>query len=287
LTRTHANTRKPVVSIRRAAPGAAWQLSLILLLLVSLSPLRAQLAVPPSHVLAEGEELVYNVRYTFIDLGQVKIRTVNRVHGAGYTVFHSIANINSYKGIPFVDLAATYESDIDSTVYSHVFVGKDKEGKAWNFARYQFEYDKNRVLIDKGRRDSVVERRDTLSIDRRMQDGLSLFFYARDQLYSGKRVNIPCVVAEKKVNTYIDFSRQERKSVDLDAVNYPIDVVGFEGTAEFVGIYGLTGDFEGWFSNDEARIPIVAKMKVLVGSVTLELVSWKRPGWTPPRGKED
>jgi len=239
--------------------------------------------IPPSRVLVEGEELVYNVRYTFIDLGQVKIRTLKKVQTPEYFAYHSIANINSYKGIPFVDLSATYESDMDSSVYSHAFVGKDKEGKVWNFARYKFEYDRKRVLIDKGRKDTLVERRDTMELDRHLQDGLSLFFYARDQLFSARRMNVPCLVAEKKVNTYIDFSRQERKSVDLDAVDYPVDVVGFDGTAEFVGIYGLTGDFEGWFSNDEARIPIIAKMKVIIGSVTLELVSWNRPGWNPPR----
>jgi hypothetical protein len=240
-------------------------------------------SIPSSRVLVEGEELVYNVRYTFIDLGQVKIRTLTRVQTPEYVAYHSIANINSYKGIPFVDLSATYESDMYSSVYSHAFVGKDKEGKVWNFARYKFEYDKKRVLIDKGRKDTLVERRDTMELDRHLQDGLSLFFYARDQLFSARRMNVPCLVAEKKVNTYIDFSRQERKSVDLDAVDYPVDVVGFDGTAEFVGIYGLTGDFEGWFSNDEARIPIVAKMKVIIGSVTLELISWNRPGWNPPR----
>lgn len=242
-------------------------------------------SIPPSRVFVEGEELVYNVRYTFIDLGQVKIRTLKKVQTPEYTAYHSIANINSYKGIPFVDLAATYESDMDSSVYSHTFVGKDKEGKVWNFARYKFEYDKKRVLIDRGRKDTLVERRDTMEVDRHLQDGLSLFFYARDQLFSARRMNVPCLVAEKKVSTYIDFSRQERKSVDLDAVDYPVDVVGFDGTAEFVGIYGLTGDFEGWFSNDEARIPIVAKMKVIIGSVTLELISWNRPGWNPPRAK--
>ena len=263
------------------------QWAVFVLLAVTLFPdsLAQTKSIPPSRVLVEGEELVYNVRYTFIDLGQVKIRTLNKVHNAEYSAYHSFANINSYRGIPFVDLAAIYESDIDSAMFSHAFMGKGKEGKAWNFARYRFEYDRGRVLIDKGRKDTLVERRDTMAIDRHLQDGLSLFFYARDQLFSGKRMNIPCLVAEEKVNTYIDFSRQERKSVELDAVDYPVDVVGFDGTAEFVGIYGLTGDFEGWFSNDEARIPIVAKMKVIIGSVTLELVKWNRPGWNPPRGQ--
>lgn len=268
----------------RAGIRRRWVTIFSLVIVSSPFALSQSSSIPPSRVLVEEEELVYNVRYTFIDLGQVKIRVLHKVRTPEYMVYHAIANINSYRGVPFVDLAAIYESDIDSAMYSHAFVGKSKEGKVWDFARYQFEYDKNRVLIDKGRKDTIVEHRDTTAIDRHMQDGLSLFFYARDQLFSGKRMNIPCFVAEKRVNTYIDFSQHERKSVDVDAVDYPVDVIGFEGTAEFVGIYGLTGDFEGWFSNDEARIPIVARMKVIIGSVTLELVSWKRPGWNPPLG---
>jgi hypothetical protein len=52
---------------------------------------------------------------------------------------------------------------------------------------------------------------------------------------------------------------------------------------EFSGIYGLTGPFEGWFSNDDARVPIRANMEVMLGSVKVELIGWNRGGWNPPR----
>ena len=239
---------------------------------------------PPSHVLAEGEDLTYNVSYGPFDLGEVKISIERKVETPGYLAYFGTALIRSYKGVPFVDLHAVYESTIDTGVFSRAFVGKSREDNVWDFARYTFEYDKNRVLMEMGRRDTIVERRDTLPVEVHSHDGLSLFFYARDQLFSGKRMNIPAVVKEKKGNTYIDF-RGERKSVEIDVVDYPIDVIGFDGTAEFVGIFGLTGDFEGWFSNDDARVPIVAKMKVILGSVRLELIRWKRTGWIPPRGE--
>jgi len=48
------------------------------------------------------------------------------------------------------------------------------------------------------------------------------------------------------------------------------------------GNYGLSGKFEGWFSDDDAHIPIKAKMNVYVGSVVIELVKWKRGSWNPP-----
>jgi len=249
------------------------------------------LAVPPpaaaqnTGVFQEGEDLTYNVRYGFIDLGQVRIRTVKRVEPPGTMAYDCIANIGSYESVPFVTLRALYQSLIDTAFFARRFYGKSSEGKGTTFSRYFYDYPNKRVVMETGVRDSVVERRDTLRADGPLQDGLSLFFYARNQVRSVRRVNIPTVVMEKKVNTFIDF-RNERTSVEIDAITYPVDVVRFDGTAEFVGLFGLTGDFEGWFSNDEARIPIQAKMKVIIGSVTLELMEWKREGWTPPRAKE-
>jgi hypothetical protein len=74
------------------------------------------------------------------------------------------------------------------------------------------------------------------------------------------------------------------ESVLIDAVDYEIDCRRLDGKTDFVSVYGLTGDFEGWFSNDEARVPILAKMKVILGSVTIELMAWNRTGWKPPKG---
>jgi len=233
----------------------------------------------------EGEELVYNVRYGFIDLGQVRIKTLDRVRTPTYAAYHGKALIDSYEGVPFVDLHATYESLVDSAFYSRKFIGRTKGGNVWQFAHYTFEYEKNRILVEAGKHDTIVEKRDTIEVTTPYQDGLSLFFHARDQLFAGKGMNIPTVIKEEKVNTYIDF-KNKRTSVRVDAIDFPVDVIEFDGIAEFVGIFGLTGDFEGWFSNDEARVPILATMKVIIGSITIELMAWNRPGWTPPLGAE-
>jgi len=48
-------------------------------------------------------------------------------------------------------------------------------------------------------------------------------------------------------------------------------------------VFGLTGGFSGQFSNDNARIPIIARMNVILGSIKVELKSWKREGWRPPK----
>ncbi len=238
-----------------------------------------------SQVFLEGEDLIYNVRYGPFDLGQVRIKTVTKAAKNSSTAYRAIAYIDSYKSIPFVNLHAVFESIIDAGVFSHYFLGKSRDGDYWSFGRYFYDYNAQRAYLEFGGRDTVVEQRDTLVLDGKTQDGLSLFFYAREHLFAGTRHRIPAIVKEKKVYTFIDFYKK-RKSVEVDFIDYPVDVVGFEGTMEFTGIFGLTGDFEGWFSNDSARVPIVAKMKVILGSVTIELMKWTRAGWTPPRGQE-
>jgi hypothetical protein len=238
---------------------------------------------PPDRVFVEGEELVYNVRYGFIDLGQVRIKVMGVVRDGSSVSYQGKGLIDSYPKVPFVDLHAVYESQIDSGMFSRRFIGRQKNATWWDFSRYNFDYPARRVLIEVGTRDSVIKR-DTLAIASPYHDGLSLFYYARAQLFSGLKVNVPTLIKEQKVNTYIDF-KGEHASVDLDAVDYPVDAIRFDGNMDFIGIFGLTGGFEGWFSNDEARVPIQAKMKVLIGSVTVELMKWTRPGWNPPRAR--
>ncbi len=235
--------------------------------------------------LEEGEELVYNVRYAFIDLGQVRIRTGKNVKSDGSVTVQTKGFIDSYDGVPFADLHATYESWIDTAIFTRRFVGKAKDSDEWRFSRYVFDYEQVRVLMESGKKDTIVSQRDTMTITPPMQDGLSLLFSARKHVHSRRAMNIPAIIERKNVNTYINFTGK-RTSVEIDAVEYPIDVIEFEGIAEFVGIFGLTGDFEGWFSNDNARVPIMANMKVIIGSITLELMEWKRAGWAPPRAKE-
>jgi hypothetical protein len=97
-----------------------------------------------------------------------------------------------------------------------------------------------------------------------------------------KKINVPVFINEKYEKTYINFYH-EVEDMDIDAVDYDISCVRLDGETEFRGIFGLTGYFEGWFSNDQYAVPIIAKMEVLIGSITLELKHWKKKGWMPPK----
>jgi hypothetical protein len=120
-----------------------------------------------------------------------------------------------------------------------------------------------------------------LSFDR-FQDGTSILYFARAHIHSRQAIAVPTLVRGKAGRTEF-YLPAERTVEKIDAVPYPIRVLQLEGKADFEGIFGLTGDFIGWFSDDAAAVPIKAKMKVILGSINIELIEWKRPGWSPPR----
>jgi hypothetical protein len=276
-------SQSPLVHRRAATIRRAAILAIAVLALFGPPPARAASGGETDSLFQVGEELVYNVSYSHIDIGQVRIKLTEKKAVNGRTGYVAMAYIDSYKGLPFVDVHAIYEDAFDESVYSTWFRSRLKEDQRWRSYVYLPDYPGKIMRIEEGIWGiPTIEKRDSVRIDTLTQDGLSLFFLARALLTSGKQVSIPVVVNQKKGDTQIDF-RVERTEEEIDAIDYPVDVLHFSGEAGFVGILGLTGGFEGWFSNDGARVPILAKMKVILGSVRIELMSWTRPGWTPPR----
>jgi hypothetical protein len=232
-----------------------------------------------------GEKLLYRVSYWGINLGYINIETEGSKKLNNVDVIKTKAYMKSNPDIPFVDLKAAYYSWIDITgAFSHQFIGQVMlSDGTWDYHKIEFEYKEGIIKSKKWIRKKVFF--DTTYKTRyRYCDGLSLFFYAREFTKTNQTVKIPTIVDRDTVYTKINFMNKKTKS-EIDAVNYDIKTVYFKGSANWTGIYGLTGEFEGWFSDDEASVPIRAKMKVYVGSVDIELVKWQRGGWIPPRAK--
>lgn len=241
----------------------------------------------PEMKLEVGEELTYQVSYLFIKLGEIKIMVTNKKNINGETYYNTIAYIDSYSGIPFVNLHMIYKSTISPDFYSVFFKGIVKKDEYSTFTDYYFNYDSSSIRIIKGKIEPYQLWTDsTVSINKKYQDGLSILYYARYLSGSGKSEEVPCFVSEKKgittINTY-----NEVTGISIDAVKYKIACVKEDGHMNFISIFGLTGNFEGWFSDDAASVPIVAKLNVIIGDVKVELKSWDKPGWMPPKFEKD
>lgn len=253
-------------------------------ILVVLSFLTFSLAFPQtSKMIFPSEDLLYEVSFLGIKLGTIRIITEDNEQIDGKLVHKAKAYIDSYSGIPFVDLHAVFTSWFDPSVsFSYKFNSSMKEKDYWLFDQIIFDYKNKKVVVEKFKKNQKYFSR-VINTSKRWNDGLSLFFLAREYTKSKKNIKIPTIMDKDTAYTYINFYGG-RQNIEIGSINYPVRTVHFNGKAEWTGIYGLTGYFEGWFSDDDASVPIKAKMNVYIGSINIELIKWNRKGWVPPRG---
>ncbi len=232
-----------------------------------------------------GEELTYIVKYAFINLGELKTVIESKDTIDGKVIYKTIAYIDSYEGLPFVDLHQIYKSWFDSTLFPVYFEGVMFYDEDTTFTKYFFT-DDSIVHVIKGSLNPTVIYMDTVvNLHQRFQDGLSLLYYARFNFDKNDTTTVGCYINEDTSTTQINYY-PEREAISIDAVDYDIDSRRLDGFTNFTGIFGLTGDFEGWFSNDIYLVPVVARLNVLIGSVVVELIDWNDKNWQPPEYKE-
>lgn len=230
-----------------------------------------------------GEEIVYLVKYLFFEIGEVRLKITDKYIERGDTIYKTVAYISSYEGVPFVNLHQIYESEFNQNQIPRIFKGTVLGDKDTSITKYTFDRNHNSVHVYRGRLNPQETWVDSAVIlNNYHQDGLSIFYYARMRTGQKKSYNIPCFVNEKTEKTIINFYK-ESEPVNISAIDYDIDCVKLDGKTDFVSIFGLTGAFEGWFSNDNYAIPLIAKMKVIIGNITLELIDWNKNEWMPPR----
>ena len=240
----------------------------------------------PSSVMLSDEELVYEVSWSIFKLGRIRVK-LSATPSQG-SVYSAVAYSDSYD-LPFVDFHAYSTSEMDSSLFSYGSSLFEKRDTNWFRQIYTFDpatkvyVTENAFVKDVRSTPQQKPTYDTLRLPyTRFQDGTSILYFARARVHDQRAIAVPTLVRGKAGKTNFYFPG-ESTSETIDAVSYPIKVIEFEGKAEFEGIFGLTGDFTGWFSDDNAAVPIKAKMKVLLGSVWLELKEWKRGNWLPPK----
>lgn len=246
---------------------------ILILNLTSQSP--ADENVEPEIQWQVGEELVYSVKWSFVHLGTLRLQVLNSDSIHGRPVYHCRIYIDSNPSLPFVNIHDIYDSFIDAEgVYSHIFLSYEKKKDHVLYTRYDFDYPNHRIhiRIEKQRGiDSEVVLDSTAYIPDKVLDSLSMLFFARAMVKNQADLDVSVFAYNNFEKTRINFTGEERslKIHDIRTKSYYLD-----GRLKFIGIAGVKEDFKGWFSPDGQSVPLKAKMKAFIGSVTIELKEW-------------
>lgn len=248
--------------------------ALLALLVVVLQPLAAQGLYYP------GEKLRYKVRWSFIRLGTLEIEQ-RMVDPRTPDVRRFVMTVKSAPGLPFIDLDFTHTATvaIDPLEARRLFV-ETRHGDQVN-TTYEIESSNKRLIVT----DSCQGKQtlcDTIAIAQQCYEALSLLLLARSQASTHTTTAIATVVGGSVGETVLKFSGRTEK-VKVPALDVPLEAYHFTGDARWVGsdFAGMSGDFRGWISRDEAAVPLRAEVDIFLGSIILELESFERSNWHP------
>lgn len=246
-------------------------LSVLILFLFSV-PLLSEQIHKPGKIFKSGEALVYKVKWSFLRVGTLRLQNEGIVTRDGKPYYKLKIIIDSASGIPFVKIHDIYESYVDSNAVPVAFYAWERKGDYTLKTDYLFHGDANTVevrvaKIYPDRIETVIEK--VVPVRTIHRDVLSLLFYARQS--AGKKMAdlaVPTFVLNGPENCYFYKTGQQKR---IKYSGKKANSFYLKGKVKFIGIAGVKDDFEGWFSTDERRVPLKAKMKAFFGSVTLEL----------------
>jgi len=232
------------------------------------------------------EELTYEASYLFFKIGAVRFQVLSKTVYDSIPAYRLRAYIDSYSGIPFVDLHAVYETYADARTFMCLFASSSqKQGDSWVYADYHFDFNKKLVKWEQSKDGKIIDTV-TYPVDHPYTDGVSFFYYLREYCRDAgnKETSFSIPIVVDTIRSSVDLTiNEEREECEVTAFDFPVDSYRMSGHINFKGFFGVTGDFTGWMISDSSEIPLKGDVKVILGSVVVKLKDVKRDNWMPQR----
>ncbi len=210
-----------------------------------------------------GENLVFSVNYGFYQAGTATMAVVGKTHVNGADCYHiqTTAKSNSFIS-KFYKVRDVVNSFIDTEgLFSRRFEKRLREGKYKSNRIVDFYHDRMLALNTK-KKNAVTET--PLYI----QDILSSLYYLRTfDLVVGRDEFID-VYADGKVYP-LKVIVHKREKIKVPAGEFKC--IKIEPVLKSEGLFKQEGKLTIWVSDDEYRIPVRMKSKVLIGSIGTDL----------------
>jgi hypothetical protein len=214
-----------------------------------------------------GEKLYFDVKYGFVTAGIASFRIPEIKKMSGRDCYHVIFEVNSVPSFDWIyKVRDRYETYIDV------------EGLfPWRFEQHIREggYSRDFSAFFDQRKGKAKTTEGSFDIPKYVNDIVSAFYYARTFNYSklkqGDRINLQNFYKNKTYELDVKYLGKER----IKVASGTWDCIMVEPLVKEGGLFKSEGSIVIWLSNDELRIPIKVKTKVVIGSIDAELTKYE------------
>jgi hypothetical protein len=214
-----------------------------------------------------GEQLTYEISWLNITAGTAVMAVSDAGTDGDRPLAKLITTAQSRPAITtFFPVDNRVESIVDpATLLPEHLTFKRREGKKKEDIEYTFHQKEGTVTVVKG---GTTE---TLEMPPGTQDVISCLYFARSELSLQPGSFLTMNVYHDKKNRKVDVHVEE-----IEIVSGPwgqVETARVLVVMPFQGLFLNQGNIRVWFTNDDRRIPVRMKAKVIIGSIVADLVT--------------
>lgn len=214
-----------------------------------------------------GEKLTFDVRYGFVTAG-VAIMEIPKIRKiAKRETYHITFNVNTVSSFdPFFKVRDRYETYLD---VDGLF--------PWRFEQHIREgsYSRDYSAFFDHRRNMAKTKKGSFDIPDNVNDIVSAFYLARtfnyDTLDIGESFYLQNFFKDKIYPLNVVYLGKETVTVDAGT----FDCIMIEPLVVEGGLFKSEGNIIIWLTDDEAKMPVKVKSKVVIGSIDAVLTKFE------------
>lgn len=215
----------------------------------------------------EGEKLTFDVKYGFVTAGiaTMQIPSIKRI--SGRDAYHVTFEVNTVPSFDlFYKVRDRYETYIDvEGLFPWRFEQHIREGK----------YSRDFAAFFDQRRGKAKTSEGVYDIPLYVHDIVSAFYFARTLDYSGMkigdRINLQNFYKDKVHD--LDVKYHGKETITVPAGRF--DCIIVEPLVREGGLFKNEGNIIVWLTDDDIKMPVRVKTKVIVGAIDADLTSYE------------
>lgn len=239
---------------------------LILLLVLHSFQSFSQLQNVKEPVFRVGERLEYRLRYGFITAAEASIRVeASDAQFDSRPVYHLVAEGRTAGSFNlFYKVRNRYDSYVDfEKLTPYLYTENIREANYRRSDKARFYQDQKKIVSNKG----------TFKGSGQTFDVVSAYYFARNlnisNLKQGDQFSMDYFLDDGVSKLNIQYVGKEKVRTNLGYIN----CIKFSPSIQPGRIFRKDSKLYLWITDDANRIPVKAQVEILVGSVTLELLS--------------